>query len=292
MGSGLMKTAEEGVDVKYVADVIQFAMLNGILPEDSSRELPACSALYLVLLKLMSKANESDIVVNLDHIEEYYSETLQTFEVSEDDFEDGVYNKSNSEGSFSDKDLFIKCEEGIENLADWSFLQRVEKLTGKKIKALKAPNNAIHSTCSSLLQCLTQTKLSYLNIGSNPLVHLDQMITYFPRDLLVLDLSFCEDLMIPSNCLIYCPLLKSLSLEGCGLQDTCRSVGVDAKSSISSLSSIFYGLVQLQELNLKENNLSTLEACQGLLYFSMDHATPSRVEREVGASSIVCIVFV
>lgn len=218
----------------------------------------------------------SDTTTMVDH-EDTFGSIHQIVELSEDDFEDGVFNKTNHCGFFGSKDLFVKCEEGI-NTSDFSFIEHVEQTTGMKVMAIKIPNNDIN-TDSPLLQCLeSRPHLQFLNIASNPLNDLADMITSFPRNLLVLDLSFCEDLCITANCFLAVPQLQSLSLEGCNISNTNVSDG-DIRSSI------FFGLVGLEELNVKDNALADLESCQGLKYFGMLQMNETAVSNEIASLS-------
>lgn len=104
----------------------------------------------------------------------------------------------------------------------------------------------------------------------------------FPRSLLVLDLSFGGSgggqdsdeesegdgekapaaVVFPPGCFLHCCQLLRLVLDGCGISTTV--VPASDKTFGTALTSVFAGLVSLQELSLKENRLKSLASLDGL----------------------------
>ena len=151
------------------------------------------------------------------------------------------------------------------------------------------------------------SKISKLSIGGNPITSLLNINTsiansaYLPRFLLELDCSYCYEVEIVSGSFLSLPQLKRLILDGCGLHSTFSASEHDEDSVLvkegheqqsgeqpedasnndnnnsirkmalkyceSNENSIFAGLIQLEYLSLKENNLINLEDMKGLKYF-------------------------
>ena len=63
--------------------------------------------------------------------------------------------------------------------------------------------------------------------------------------------------------------LKQPTLFGFFLFKDAMGSAAQHEDDDSSGGSIFFGLVALETLNLKDNNLSSSEECSGLVYFSM-----------------------
>jgi hypothetical protein len=126
-------------------------------------------------------------------------------------------------------------------------------------------------------ECLAQ-----LNIGGNPFRNINEIVRYLPSSLLILDLSYTEGIQFSAGAFLACPQLQQLSLDGCGIETTTFPATASARipadgaqvgwagSNLAKAceESIFYGLIGLVNLSLKENQLETLESFWGLAYFS------------------------
>jgi len=96
--------------------------------------------------------------------------------------------------------------------------------------------------------------------------------------LLVLDLSYCT---LSFSHLCFYPLvnLRKLTMDGCGISDTLVVAATstdddgdgddDASTTIGYFDSIFSGLINMQELSLKENELGSSSSLRGLGYYSL-----------------------
>jgi hypothetical protein len=62
--------------------------------------------------------------------------------------------------------------------------------------------------------------LLYLNISANSIQHMSALSAVLPKSLLVLDLSFSENLTLEPGCFLQCPQLLRLILDGCGIKRT------------------------------------------------------------------------
>lgn len=119
--------------------------------------------------------------------------------------------------------------------------------------------------------------LRHLGLASNcNLSNVTSICISCPTNLQVLDLSYSENLIFQPRCFIFCPQLKVLILDGCNIASTSHNSSSHGSPSNSSMTfsnsfkhnnSMFYGLVRLEELSLKENQLGNEFACQGLTYF-------------------------
>ena len=68
--------------------------------------------------------------------------------------------------------------------------------------------NNNNSNNNSNNNCRWHQKLIYLNISSNQISNLMNLIKYSPTNLQILNISYCEDVLIESSCLLFCPQLK------------------------------------------------------------------------------------
>ena len=134
--------------------------------------------------------------------------------------------------------------------------------------------------------CFDTQVLQRLNLSSNQLSSMLNICGLSTHTLLSLDVSFCEDLVIEPNSFVFCPQLRELHMDSCNISST---VHADLKGPARS---IFFGLVRLEELSLKENSLEDIESCEGLFYFgfgffeSDDTAGPVAVPVHVPSSVV------
>ena len=137
------------------------------------------------------------------------------------------------------------------------------------IKGLNIANNGIKDNTFACLHMLESSYLMFLHAGGNdPGVNFIKLISNCTQ-LIILDLSYTENLCISSVIGMICPQLIRLVLDGCSLQSTLLPTPED--HSNDETSSIFYGLVQLKELSLKENLFKDVESLKGLSFFSFQN---------------------
>jgi hypothetical protein len=115
---------------------------------------------------------------------------------------------------------------------------------------------------------LNMPRLKYLHIGGNPIRNALTVTLRCGFLLQVLDMSYTEQLKFDSRCFQFCPLLIKLALDGCNIKTT-TSMGKRGLQGADDGESIFYGLLALQELSMKENELESTESLSGLNYFSL-----------------------
>ena len=113
-------------------------------------------------------------------------------------------------------------------------------------------------------QSLNTAALQRLNVSSNQLSSMLNLCSLSTRHLISLDVSFCEDLVVEPKCFVFCPQLRELHMDSCNIASTMHA---ELQGPVRS---IFFGLVRLEELSLKENLLEDVESCEGLLYFGFD----------------------
>ena len=135
----------------------------------------------------------------------------------------------------------------------------------KQLKGLNIANNGIEDNTFASLHVLRSTYLMSLHAGGNcPGPNFAKSISNCTQ-LIILDLSFTENLCISSALGMICPQLIRLVLDGCSLQSTLLPTAEDdSKDEIS----IFYGLLQLRELSLRENLFEDVKSLKGLSFFS------------------------
>ena len=109
--------------------------------------------------------------------------------------------------------------------------------------------------------------LSYLQIGGNPITSMSSLTQIVPSTIIVLDVSFTENIVLEPGCFLHCPQLIRLSLDGCSMATTMH--GNDEGDKDVMRSSVFAGLVSLKELSLKENELSDNDSIAGLFFFAL-----------------------
>lgn len=158
-----------------------------------------------------------------------------------------------------------------------------------KIISLNMSSNSLTDESLHLSKdYLKNSNLSFINFSSNPICHLQSILDKaMPSSLLVLDLSYCEELQLTCGTFLSCPQIIKLTLDGCGITTTTatttprdnygngcygnqqnNSISVDINNSLLSKitsTSIFYGLFSLKELSLKENQLQDINSLLGLL---------------------------
>jgi hypothetical protein len=82
--------------------------------------------------------------------------------------------------------------------------------------------------------------------------------------IVVLDLSYIENLQIGTLPFLTMPLMRKLVLDGCGISTCTIESNTEARSPLNS---IFFGLLSLEELSLAENLLEETSAIDGLSFF-------------------------
>eukprot|EP01036_Dinobryon_divergens_P032768 gene32768-42426_t len=112
--------------------------------------------------------------------------------------------------------------------------------------------------------CFDTQALQRLNLSSNQLSSMLNICSLSAHHLLALDVSFCEDLVIEPNSFVFCPQLRELHMDSCNISSTFHA------DLTGPARSIFFGLVCLEELSLKENALEDVDSCEGLFYFGFD----------------------
>lgn len=127
-------------------------------------------------------------------------------------------------------------------------------------------NQCMDSTFSSSRLLALTTDLSYLHLGGNQLVYPASLFKNLSNcNILILDLSYTETLCLSAFDFLYIPQLKRLVLDGCNLESTTCKSSEDTEEEIS----IFWGLVELQDLSLRENQLSSIRSLSGLSFFNI-----------------------
>lgn len=126
------------------------------------------------------------------------------------------------------------------------------------------------------------THLIQLSLGANQLPLLGgALLSSFPSSLLILDLSYTENLKFASGAFLSCPQLLQLTIDGCGITSTTHDeagfafedgsplLGCEGTSlGLACQQSIFFGLVSLMNLSMKENAVETARGFEGLAYFA------------------------
>jgi len=143
---------------------------------------------------------------------------------------------------------------------------------------LNVSNNQISAQSIQESFLSKSTILSFYAGGNPSITHsLSNLCSQLPMHLLVLDLSFTNNLVIAPGAFLSCFQLVKLVLDGCDISDTVIDPYEDDGRSCAvsntvlgkrCFSSVFYGLVSLQELSLKENQISSVAALQGLTFFN------------------------
>ena len=136
----------------------------------------------------------------------------------------------------------------------------------KNVIGLNLANNILSDESFANSPSLLQ--VSYLHAGGNSCLGNNfYQLLESTGNLLVLDLSYTENLSLVGPFLA-APQLRRLCLDGCDLKCTVRRN--DDGTSISC----FWGLVQLNELSLKENLFDSIESLYGLEFFSFGFMQP------------------
>jgi hypothetical protein len=151
---------------------------------------------------------------------------------------------------------------------------------GPPVIALNVQSNEIPEHELSQLRRLPH--LMQLSIGGNRFSSITSSSTaYLPSSLLVLDLSFTEGLVFSPGIFVACPQLLQLTIDGCGIVSTTfdeENFEFDSASPLRGCEgtklaaacrqSIFYGLVNLVNLSMRENAVETTEGFEGLAFFA------------------------
>lgn len=217
-----------------------------------------------------------DEVVELSAMHKMYLDSVDN--ADEESINDAVRDFITSEQSASQRLYSINAEcisveaLGIFNKAfDNSF--QLATLVGLNVSNNQISAQSIKDSRLSLSAILS------LSAGGNPSItnSLSTLCSNLPMHLLVLDLSFTNNLIIAPGTFLSCFQLVKLVLDGCDISDTTIDASDDdgQSSAVSTTvvskqchSSVFYGLVSLRELSLKENLIASIAALQGLHFFS------------------------
>ena len=109
---------------------------------------------------------------------------------------------------------------------------------------------------------LQNNTIKFLSLASNSVQFVTNITLNCTRSLVYLDLSYMEDLQLTAGCFMFLNQLQKLILDGINLSAT-----YDASNSLSH----FIGLINLSELSLRENQINSFDALNGLLIFNHDH---------------------
>ena len=113
-----------------------------------------------------------------------------------------------------------------------------------------------------VISFFSSPNLLYIHLGGNQISSLHFLSNNLNgSNLLILDLSYTENLTIEHNSFVTLPRLTKLILDGCNISQTLIKLE-------NSSSSIFTGLINLHHLSLKDNYLDSLESLIGITYFS------------------------
>jgi len=149
------------------------------------------------------------------------------------------------------------------------------------VKGINLSGNQCSEGDISSCRLFALPSLSYLHIGGNKVQSLaPAMQSICSSSLLILDLSYTESLQLSVFDFLYLPQLRRLVLDGCNLETTVGNYP-DSEEEIS----LFWGLVELQELSLRENILSDISSLAGLAFFNI-----SAVDADVSARYIANII--
>jgi hypothetical protein len=209
-------------------------------------------------------------------------ESLMEFDSSSLVQVDVAHAKNDAEG---DEDIAIVGD--CNNLSNLGFLANIPPEVLPRVKCLNVSNNKLDDgaiACSNIAKHVPSLK--YLIIGGNSIQSILHVSGALPfSGLRVLDLSYSEGLVFSSNCFVNSPQLQSLILDGCNIEDTIVPARI-GKPAQSPNDSIFFGLISLTVLSLKENAISEEGQLRGLLFFGFDFMssddTISQCSKEIG----------
>jgi len=151
---------------------------------------------------------------------------------------------------------------GIDNLCSFSRAICSSQSRLVKLRGINIANNSIDAKSFDECDFFGSVDLNFLFVGGNQIsifASLSKKLT--SSSLIVLDLSYTENLEIKPMDFFCTPQLQRLVLDGCNLSST-----VVVHQEHGDIS-IFWGLVLLKELSLKENNLHEMVSFSGLQYF-------------------------
>ena len=242
-------------------------------------QLQTCYQINIVDVKSTNNYNILDsTTVDLLHLENGDTSPVKNFMMA---------HKLNTLSGIS-----AECQ-NIDNI-DWCYEYLLNKQFMLTVLDLSTNNITSQKLIDSTL--IKSETLTQLSIGGNPFTYLNEITKYLPSCLLVLDLSFTDNLILTPGVFIYLPQLLSLSLDNCNIQTTIfddnskEEEGVveenqvemneinsfllikKERSAFTNLekaykTSIFYGLISLINLSLKENIIENMEELLGLNYF-------------------------
>ena len=187
---------------------------------------------------------------------------------------------------------------GVTKLDRLKGLEHEEFNTSSSIGGLGLQNNQLTDNEIALLfESAAMANLSYLNLSGNAITNLAKvfnggwaleqidentstlrsesasMISHFwvrylsntrISSIVVLDLSYIENLQIGTLPFLTMPLMRKLVLDGCGISTCTIESNTEPKSPLNS---IFFGLLSLEELSMAENLLEETSAIDGLSFF-------------------------
>lgn len=191
----------------------------------------------------------------------------------------------NKNSNIFDYSIIAECA----GLSDLSIIKELENLkinsSNIMISRLRilniASNSLTNNIISTIPNWLSTQPLGYLNIGGNGWNSMTSISSSnkLPSCLVVLDLSYTESIIFEPGCFLYVPQLLRLVLDGCNIKTTVpnniEKISLEPSSNNiitvqqGIFSSIFYGLVSLQELSLKENCLTGSYFYKNLIYFNI-----------------------
>eukprot|EP01038_Epipyxis_sp_PR26KG_P014204 gene14204-19058_t len=254
---------------KELNDLLTTITLQCVSTNDSSHS-HYHSLIKILLLK------ELKAVAIINNGLNFYSQfpQLPKLVITEDNINNDKFNKY-------DHDMMIIEMDGLEIINPTEILQKCQ-FTNQifLMLGIEAPSNNI--TDESIRNMFNDYTLSHLtshihsyNLSSNKISNVHDFLSYQHslQSLLRLDLSFCEELKIEANCFAFSPFLQYLCLDGCNINSLTITTAshhheTESNNHDNHIDSIFYGLVDLKELSLKENNLQDLDSLDGLYYFS------------------------
>jgi len=142
------------------------------------------------------------------------------------------------------------------------------------LSSINVANNQLDAEAVKSCNLKQSESLLQLIIGGNPFESMTQVVSYIPSSLIVLDVSYTEGLVFSPGVFLTCPQLLHLCLDGCGLTSTSFDPIEDEDNNTSALAiecskSIFFGLVSLISLSMKENAFEDADSLRGLKYFSL-----------------------
>ena len=175
--------------------------------------------------------------------------------------------------------LSVDCLDAESSLMLIQRVAALQRVTG--ISA--ASNKLIDENGINSIKDIDLHYIQTLNLSNNTTIRsvktLSLSLSQLPL-LLVLDLSYCS-LHLTSLCFYPLVSLQKLTMDGCGISDTLVAAsstddGDGTSTTVTTVTrgvgyfdSIFSGLINMQELSLKENELGSSSSLRGLGYYSL-----------------------